>query len=122
MATQHLSGFVCPRCKLFNELNEFHCRRCHASLQRQRAKGLKADKDKFSLGRVLLRITLLTVFFLVAWYASLTTTSAPLNAEQRLAVERAISVAARDHLSFDGSLVESVLRPSTSLRGDELSV
>ncbi len=25
MAGHHLSGLVCPHCKLYNELNEFHC-------------------------------------------------------------------------------------------------
>jgi hypothetical protein len=108
MTTHHLAGLVCPRCKLFNELNEFHCRRCNASLQSQRAKGLQTDKDKFSLGRVLLRITLLTVFFLIAGYASLTTTSAPLNAEQRLAVERAISVLRQRGFADETALLQRV--------------
>jgi hypothetical protein len=48
------------------------------------------------------------VFFLVAWYASLTTTSAPLNAEQRLAVERAIDVLRQRGFADEASLLQRV--------------
>jgi hypothetical protein len=108
MAGNHLSGLICPRCKLYNELNEFHCRRCGMSLSSQRAKEPHADTNKFSPGRVLARISLLTVFFLIAWYGSLTTTSASLNAEQRQAVERAISVLQQKGFADEVSLLRRV--------------
>lgn len=108
MAGHHFSGLVCPHCKLYNELNEFHCRRCSTSLQSERATGFKADKDKFSLRRILTRISLLTVFFLIAGYGSLTTTSEPINAEQRQIVTRAISVLQQKGFADEASLLRRV--------------
>lgn len=91
--TNDLAGLVCPHCKLYNELNEFTCRRCGKSLSAKRAEAAGGgDPNLFAPRRVLTRITLLAAFFLIAWYASLRTTSAPLNIEQRHSVERAINI------------------------------
>ena len=106
MATSHLSGLVCPHCKLYNELNEFICRRCGQSLEKQRGNDPKSNQ--FSTVRVITRIFLLTTFFLVAWYASLTNTSDPLRAEQRQAVERAITILHQRGFAAEASLLRRV--------------
>ncbi len=90
--TNDLAGLVCPHCKLYNELKEFNCRRCRKSLSATRAEVVGSDSNLFTPRRVLTRISLLAGFFLIAWYASLRTTSAPLNLEQRQSVEHAINV------------------------------
>lgn len=92
MMTNDFGGLVCPHCKLYNELNENKCRRCEKSLLAKRAVVFGKDADLFAPKRVLTRISLLAAFFLLAWYASLRTTSAPLNIEQRQSVEHAIQV------------------------------
>lgn len=90
--TNHFAGLVCPHCKLYNESNGFQCRRCNKPLSAQRASSTRKEDRQFTLGRILTRIVLLATFFLVAWYASLTTTSAPLSAEQKQIVARAINI------------------------------
>jgi hypothetical protein len=90
--SNRLVRLVCPHCKLYNELNEFRCRRCGKSLSARRARAADSDPNKFTFARTLLRITLLAAFFMMAWYASLLKTSTPLSAEPRQIVARAISV------------------------------
>ncbi len=106
MSVPHLSGLVCSRCNLYNELNEFNCRRCEHSLQKQR--GQQHSSNPFSIARVFLRIFLLTTFFLMAWYASLTNTSAPLRAEQRQTVEQAITVLQQRGFTAEAALLRRV--------------
>ncbi len=106
MTLSHFSGLVCPRCKLYNELNELNCRRCDQSLAKQRGK--ERPSNQYSAVRVITRIFLLTTFFLVAWYASLTNTSDPLRAEQRQAVERAITILQQRGFTAEASLLHRV--------------
>lgn len=112
--SNRLVGLVCPHCKLYNELHESPCRRCGKSLSAKRSNATH-DANKFTLGRTLLRITLLATFFLVAWYASLTKTSEPLKAEQRQMVEQAISVLRQRGFREDAEL----LRQFTTFRSTD---
>lgn len=107
--SNRLVGLVCPHCKLYNELNEFQCRRCGKSLTAQRGGAPSHDPNKFTLGRTLLRIVLLAAFFLIAWYASLVKTSAPLHAEQRQAVERAITILQQRGFTTEATLLRRVV-------------
>ncbi len=106
--SNRLVGLVCPHCKLYNELNEFQCRRCGKSLTAQRASAASPDPHKFTFGRTLLRIALLAAFFMIAWYASLLKTSAPLVAEQRQAVERAITILQQHGFTTEATLLRRV--------------
>lgn len=106
MATSHFAGLVCLHCKLYNELNQLNCRRCGHSLQKQRNKD--RTSNPYSTPRVFMRISLLTIFFLVAWYASLTNTSEPLRIEQRQAVERAINMLQQRGFTTEASLLRRV--------------
>jgi ribosomal protein L40E len=106
MSVSPLSGLVCSRCHLYNELNEFRCRRCGHSLQKQRGK--ERSSNQFGAAHVFLRIFLLTTFFLIAWYASLTKTSEPLRAEQRQTVEHAINILQQRGFTAEASLLRRV--------------
>lgn len=112
--TNDFAGLVCPSCKLYNECNEFDCRRCGKPLTAKRAAAIK-EVGLFTPKRILRRMSLLVAFFLIAWYASLRTTSAPLNIEQRQTVERAIHV-----LDQKGFTVEAfLLRRLTTFRATD---
>lgn len=113
MVSSSAARLICPRCNLYNELSDFTCRRCGGSLQKQRGKEEK--RALFGPGRVFLRIFLLTAFFLIAWYASLTKTSEPLKAEQRLMVEQAITLLHQRGFRDDAAL----LRRVTSFRATD---
>lgn len=106
--SNHSAGLVCPHCKLYNELNEFQCRRCGTSLSAKRAGTSGKDPKQFTLERALLRISLLVAFFLIAWYASLRTTSAPLNPEQKQFVERAIGILDQRGFTTEATLLRRV--------------
>ncbi|HEX4945557.1 MAG TPA: hypothetical protein VFZ34_02685 [Blastocatellia bacterium] len=107
--SHRLVGMVCPHCKLYNELSEFQCRRCGKSLSAKRGSLSRYDAHKFTLLRTLLRIALLAAFFLTAWYASLLKTSAPLLAEQRQAVERAITILQQRGFSTEATMLRRVV-------------
>ena len=103
--SNRLVGLVCPHCKLYNELNEFQCRRCGKSLNAKRSNAANDDPNKFTFARTLLRITLLAAFFMIAWYASLLKTSAPLSAEHRQMVERAITILQQRGFTTEATLM-----------------
>ena len=60
-----------------------------SELMERREREEIANSITHALGTAL---AIVAAFFLIAWYASLRTTSAPLNIEQRQTVERAINV------------------------------
>lgn len=106
MTAANNSRVVCSRCKLYNELSDFKCQRCGHSLQKQRGAG--GRNNTFTPIRVVSRIGLLTLFFMVAWYASLTTTSDPLRAEQQQMLDQAINVLKQKGFTDEASLLRRV--------------
>jgi hypothetical protein len=107
--SNRLVGLVCPHCNLYNELNEFRCRRCGKSLTAKRASAADYDPNKFTFARTLLRIALLAAFLMIAWYASLLKTSTPLPAEHRQMVERAITILQQRGFTTEATLLRRVV-------------